>query len=441
MSTSTLSDTGLGRTELGGLRIAIANWRDPWHPQAGGAERYAWEMARALAGARAQVTFLTARAPGHSGTEERDGITIVRRGGQFGVYPRILAWLLAHRRSFDAVLDCQNGIPFFTPLVLRRKVPVLCVMHHVHTAQFGVHFGRAMASAGRLLEGPAARWVYRRHACVAVSPSTVAAMRERLGWTGDIYLIPNGTARPVTAAVARAGAKNLVWVGRLVAHKRAGLLVGVAERLRQRPPGDRPFLDVVGQGPAAAEFAAEVSASGAGDLVRLRGFVEEQAKQALVAGSLLHLNTSQGEGWGLCVLEAAALGVPTVAYDVEGLRDAVRDGETGWLVRDGEQLADVVERALAELGDAGRRQEVAAACRRWAARLDWGRSTDRMAALIRASVDAGTSRARRSGAWIVAGPDGDVLAEGPVLDQLVAAGAAVRRQATPMERLTGAGQP
>jgi glycosyltransferase involved in cell wall biosynthesis len=198
---------------------------------------------------------------------------------------------------------------------------------------------------------------------------------------------------------------------------------------------------VVGQGPAAAQFAAEVSASGAGDLVRLRGFVEEQAKQALVAGSLLHLNTSQGEGWGLCVLEAAALGVPTVAYDVEGLRDAVRDGETGWLVKDGEQLADVVERALQELSDASRRQEVAAACRRWAARLDWDRSTDRMAALIRASVDAGTSRARRSGAWIVAGPDGDVLAERPVHDQLAAAGAAVRRQATPMERLTGASQP
>ena len=46
MSTSTVSGTNLGGTDLGGLRIAIANWRDPWHPQAGGAERYAWEMAR-----------------------------------------------------------------------------------------------------------------------------------------------------------------------------------------------------------------------------------------------------------------------------------------------------------------------------------------------------------------------------------------------------------
>jgi hypothetical protein len=42
--------TGGAAADLTGLRVAIANWRDPWHPEAGGAERYAWEMARGLAG-------------------------------------------------------------------------------------------------------------------------------------------------------------------------------------------------------------------------------------------------------------------------------------------------------------------------------------------------------------------------------------------------------
>jgi glycosyltransferase involved in cell wall biosynthesis len=433
-----MSNTNLNPSDLSGLRIAIANWRDPWHPQAGGAERYAWEMACGLTQAGAEVHFLTARASGQVRRERRDGIEIVRLGGRFTVYPMVLLWLLARRRAFDAVLDCQNGIPFFTPLVLPGRVPVLCVVHHVHTAQFGVHFGRWMAGVGRLLEGPAARLVYRRHACVAVSPSTVTAMRERLGWTGDIYLVPNGISRLRTPAVARDAAANLVWVGRLVAHKRPELLIPLAERMALRPG---QFLDVVGHGPAAGPLAAQVADHGLDPVVRLRGFVEEQAKQALVAGSLLHLNTSQGEGWGLCVLEAAALGVPTVAYDVDGLRDAVRDGGTGWLVRDGEQLADVVDQALKELGDLARRQAVAAACRRWAAQFDWGRSAARMAALIHASVTAGTSLARRHGAWIVAAPDGDVLAEGPVLDQLIASGVAVTRQATPLERLTGAGRP
>jgi hypothetical protein len=174
------------------VRIVIANWRDPWHPEAGGAERYAWEMARALAARGAAVRFLTARGRGQARGERRAGIEIVRRGGRFTVYPLALGWLIAHRRSADVVLDCQNGIPFFTPLVLPRNVPVLCVLHHVHTAQFTVHFPAWMAWAGRLLEGPASRLAYRRHACVAVSPSTIAAMRDRLCWTGDISLIPMG---------------------------------------------------------------------------------------------------------------------------------------------------------------------------------------------------------------------------------------------------------
>ena len=444
----------MSTTDLSRRRIAIVNWRDPWHPQAGGAERYAWEMARALVVRGAKVCFLTARASGQARAEQRAGIQIVRRGGQFTVYPRALGWLLAHRRSFDAVLDCQNGIPFFTPLVLPSKVPVLCVVHHVHSAQFGVHFPWWMASAGRFLEGPAARLVYRRHACVAVSPSTVAAMRRRLRWKGDIYLIPNGVPKaekvrsflrvPNFPNTSTRNPRNLVWVGRLVAHKRAELLLPLAERLRLRLRNDRLVIDVVGRGPAEGALAAKVAAYSLERTVRLRGFLPEADKQALVAGSLLHLNTSQGEGWGLCVLEAAACGVPTVAYDVEGLRDAVRDGQTGWLVRDGETLADVVDRALKELATPARRATIAQACRQWAAQFDWAASTTRMTTLIDACVTAGTSRARRHGAWILTIPDDpgrEVLAEGPVLDALIDAGAAVRRPATPLERLTGAGQP
>jgi glycosyltransferase involved in cell wall biosynthesis len=302
----------------------------------------------------------------------------------------------------------------------------------VHTDQFGVHFPRWMARAGRLLEGPAARLAYRRHACVAVSPSTVTAMRERLRWTGDIYLIPNGAPRP-GAPRAPGHSRSVTWVGRLVAHKRAELLLPVAQRLA----GSGLIVDVIGRGPAAASLAAA-----AGGTLRLHGFVPEARKQELVAGSLLHLNTSQGEGWGLCVLEAAALGVPTVAFDVPGLRDAIWDGRTGWLVHDGETLEDVTERAIKELTDGVRRGEIAAACRQWAASLTWDRSAQRMAELISCSVHYGTTRAAHPGAWIVFPPtqeqDASVLAEGPTLDLLLATTPGLTlRPATPLERLLG----
>jgi hypothetical protein len=166
----------------------------------------------------------------------------------------------------------------------------------------------------------------------------------------------------------------------------------------------------------------------------------------VLAGSLLHLSTSAGEGWGLCVLEAAALGVPTVAFDVDGLRDAVRDGETGWLVRSGELIEDVTERAVKELADPATGAAVAAACRAWAAEFSWEASSARMAELIGASVRTGTSQGQHRGAWVVSPSrggqvptGGPVLAEGPVLDLLLRRdpGAALIRPATGLERLLG----
>jgi glycosyltransferase involved in cell wall biosynthesis len=369
-----------------GLRVAVVNWRDPWHPSAGGAEQYAWQMAVGLLARGATVWYLTARAPGQARSERRDGVQIVRAGSQWTVYPRVLGWLARHRRDFDVVIDCQNGIPFFTPWVLPRRVPVLCVVHHVHDAQFGVHFSPFVAVVGRILEGPVSRWTYRRRGCVAVSESTVAAMRGRLRWTGPIHVVPNGLAPDCFAGPAPIDGPEpevavLTWVGRLVAHKRVERVLDIAQRL-----GGGAVIDVIGRGPTAIPLAAEITARGLADRVRLRGFLPEAAKQAAVAGSLLHLNTSQGEGWGLCVLEAAALGVPTVAYDVDGLRDAVRDGETGWLVRADQRIEDVVEHAVKELSDPVRRAEIAAACRSWAGQFDWDRSVGLMAELVTAAV-------------------------------------------------------
>jgi glycosyltransferase involved in cell wall biosynthesis len=220
---------------------------------------------------------------------------------------------------------------------------------------------------------------------------------------------------------------RLVWVGRLVAHKRPELLVPLAER--------GFAIDVIGRGPA------ESAIRGAHENIVMHGFLAEDAKTAIVAGALLHLSTSQGEGWGLSVLEAAALGVPTVAFDVEGLRDAIRDGRTGWLVKDGEDFADVCERAAKELQDPARAAAVAADCLAWAAELSWPRSTARMLALAAACPRTGSVRGTRQGAWIVEADKATMVAEGPVLDELMNNGGIPVRPATMPERLLGTPAP
>jgi glycosyltransferase involved in cell wall biosynthesis len=264
-------------------------------------------------------------------------------------------------------------------------VRVVCVIHHVHDAQFDLYFPRWLAWLGRVLEGPVSRWTYRRHAFAVVSPSTLRAVRERLGWTGPAHVVPNGTAvaEPGGDPAEPAGDPDLVCVTRLVPHKRLDLLLDLARRLAESRPGLR--LHIVGDGPEAPALAAGIAERGLAGVVIAHGYVAEEVKAALVARADLHLSTSQGEGWGLSVIEAAALGVPTVAHDVDGLRDAVRDTVTGWLVHPGDDQADVVERALKELGDPARRAEIAAACRAWAAEFDWARTAGRMRELLTTS--------------------------------------------------------
>ncbi|MCA2225460.1 glycosyltransferase family 4 protein [Nonomuraea aurantiaca] len=355
------------------MNVAVVNWRDPWHPAAGGAETYAWEMARRFARAGDQVCFVTARAPGQRRRETVEGVRLARMGGPFTVYPLVLVWLVLRRGVFDAVLDCQNGIPFFTPLVLPRRTKVMCVVHHVHDRQFDVHLPRWLAVFGRFLEGPASRWTYKGRDSVAVSPSTVSAMRERLGWVGPIHIVPNGVNISTDGDFPRSRTPRLVCVGRLVAHKRVDLLLDAVGQLRKQWPD--LTVDVIGRGPEEARLRARLPEG-----VTMHGYLSEDEKERLIAAAWLQVNASQGEGWGLCVLEAAALGVPTVAYDVDGLRDAVRHGETGWLVPEGvgsTGLAKGIAAALDELNDTYRMK-----CREWAGKFCWDRSAERLAALV-----------------------------------------------------------
>ena len=121
--------------------------------------------------------------------------------------------------------------------------------------------------------------------------------------------------------------------------------------------------------------------------VRFAGFVPATERDALVADARVAVCPSVKEGWGLTVVECNALGVPVVATDAPGLRDAVRPGETGTLVPDGdpEVFSQRLAHALAALlADEAELARLATGARAWARRFDWDTSAQRMAAALRA---------------------------------------------------------
>ncbi|MEU0243346.1 glycosyltransferase family 4 protein [Streptomyces sp. NPDC006235] len=366
---------------LARTNVLFLNWRDPAHPQAGGAEAYCFEIARRLAGSDARVTLFAARFPGAPAGEWADGVRVLRRGGTFGVYLTAALHLLRNRHTYDAVVDFQNGIPFFSPLFTPRWTAGVCVIHHIHQKQFDLFFRWPMNTIGRLLEKQISRLVYRRNAIVVVSPSTREGVRTELHFRKNpVYLVPNGSPRPYPGSVLRAATPTVALVTRMTPQKRVDLLLGALPALRERWPDLR--VDLAGEGSELPNLRALCSALGLDSTVTFHGHVSEERKHALLGGAWLTVVPSVAEGWGLTVIEANSMGTPALAFDVPGLRDAIRDGHNGWLVPDGVPLSDALATALTELADAGARDRAARRCRAWSARFSWDDSAERLAQVV-----------------------------------------------------------
>lgn len=380
------TDTGGSPPSHAGRHYVICNWRDSAHPKAGGAELYCTEVARHLARRGATVTYLTSRPPGAPATDRAEFGRIVRLGGTFTTYAAGLLWLWRHRAEIDGVIDSENGVPYFAPLAVSRTTPVVLVMHHVHQEQFAMYYPPAVATFGRLAERFGIRWVYRRRPMAAVSPSTRVQVRRQLGFRGPIWIVPNGLGAPAADhRISRSLEPTIVCVGRLVTHKRFDLLLEAMPRLLERWPDLRAH--VVGDGDRREALARAAAARGLADRFVVHGWLGEQERDALLSSAWLTVSPTVGEGWGLSVLEAAAHGVPAVAFDVPGMHDSIRPGSTGWLVRAGDSLPGVIDEALRTLSQPERAAAWAERCRRWAQSFPWESTGDRLLALLESERD------------------------------------------------------
>ena len=353
-----------------GRLLVITNWRDRKHPRAGGAELVCEELAAYFADNGWQVVILAAAVDGQPADEDLgEGGRLIRRGTAQSVYFWALRWLFAHRRQVSAVIDSQNGIPFFTPLVLSQRTPVLLMVHHVHQDQFAMHMNRALATVGKLLEGPATRWVYGRRALLTASATTRQQVRQRLGLKGDITVAPPGTDGPAHIGTPRSKHESIVCVGRLVAHKQVDLVIEAMPALLDLFPYLQ--LDIIGDGPSRPYLERRVDALGLSGSVSLHGAVPAAQRDQIVSASWLAVATSAAEGWCLTVIEANTFGVPVVGLRRPGLSNSIRHGETGWLVDDAADLVPAIAAALAELGDPAVAWEWADRARTWASHFTW----------------------------------------------------------------------
>jgi glycosyltransferase involved in cell wall biosynthesis len=356
------------------MRIVALNWRDLAHPDAGGAEIVIDRILSGLA-ARGHTVGLVCGGP--VGTRSYE---VADAGGTYGQYIRA-PWIA--RRQFDRAdvfIDSQNGMPFFTPLWTRT--PSICMVHHVHTDQWGSRFPAPVAAGGRAVERHVFPAVYRHRLFVAVSRSTADALVDIGVPDVHIRVIESGVDRPESVSHYESDSALFVALTRLVPHKRVDLLL---ETWRRVQPVTGGRFVVIGNGPQLASLRQQAAGIPG---VEVAGWLAEPAKEQLLSQAWLLVHAASHEGWGMGIMEAAAWGTPALVVDAPGVRDSVVTGVTGVTVAgDADQVPDALARAWISLAqDPARRRDLGAAARNRAAGYTWDRTVDSWSAVIDEAV-------------------------------------------------------
>jgi glycosyltransferase involved in cell wall biosynthesis len=355
-----------------GRRIVFLVWRDTRHPEGGGSELFVERVAEWLAGQGHDVTIACAAHGNAPQDEVVAGVRFRRRGGRLTVYPHGLAFLLSRfGRRADIVIDVQNGVPFFSPLV--RRHGIVALVHHVHREQWQIIYPGWRGRLGWWLESRAAPRVYRGR-YVTVSESSRADLAI-LGIAPDrVQVVHNGIDIPHPVQTRpRSRVPTICVLGRLVPHKQVEHALEVAEQLHHSMPD--LHVDIVGDGWWRTQLERRAHELGISDIVRFHGHVCEAERGRLLDESWVLLVPSAKEGWGIAIMEAAARGVPAIAYrSAGGVCESIIDGCTGQLVDDLDAMTKAADELLT---DANLRDRMGRAARDRASVFDWPTSSRR----------------------------------------------------------------
>jgi glycosyltransferase involved in cell wall biosynthesis len=361
-------------------RILFVNWRDIRNPEAGGAEVHLHEISKRIAAKGHAVTQLTSGFEDSPDEEEVDGVRIVRRGGKFTFNFCVPGAIrsLVKRDGFDIVVDDINKIPFYTPCYVRK--PVLALAHHLFAGTIFletilpfalyVYMGEALIPA-----------VYRRTRFVVVSESTKQDFVGRGIPADNIDIVYNAVdhGRYTPGPSSKASGPLIGYVGRIKRYKRIDHLLKALKIVAGEIPDVR--LKIAGSGDYLPSLVKLAAAMGIADRIDFMGFVSEEEKIEMLREAHVVVNPSSKEGWGVTVIESNACGTPVIASDVPGLRDAVVDGKTGYLVGYGD-VAGFARRITEVLGNQGLRRELSKEAVSWAKRFNWDDSADAIFRII-----------------------------------------------------------
>lgn len=367
------------------MRLLVVNWQDRENPLAGGAETHLHEIFGRLTRQGFDVTLLCGGWPNAPTTAELDGMHVHRAGTRytFPLFARGAYRRLVRQQRFDVIVEDINKVPLYTPNW--SDTPVVAIVPHLFGDTVFQEAPLPLAALVWMLERPIPR-VYRRVPFQAISESTADDLAARGIPRENIRVIYCGidTSHFTPLPGVRTAQPTFSYLGRLKRYKRVDLILRGFRGMGM--PNAR--LEIAGAGDDRKRLEELTASLDLSQQVTFLGRISEEDKLHLLRRSWALVFTSPKEGWGITNLEAAACGTPVIASNSPGIRESVRDGETGFLVRHGDvvALAGAMRRLAERPGDV---TELGVRAREFALGFTWERAARETAAHLTNIVRTG----------------------------------------------------
>lgn len=302
-----------------------------YFPHVGGAEIAIREITNRIPDI--EFHLITLRFQATDLSEERVGNVLVHRVGNGGSYlqkilfvPRSarLAARLRTEHRFDAFWAMMSYMVLPPALLRLWGVRVPCVL----TLQDGDPFEHVFTRPLILPFLPLLKYGFRHATKISVLSTYLATWAERMGYTGQPVIIPNGVAVQAFASAMpidvgkKSGEFWLITSSRLV-HKNA---VDTVIRALVLLPNYVHFL-ILGSGPEEAKLRALTNTLGLTDRVHFKGYVSHANLPGYLHAADAFVRPSRTEGFGSSFVEAMAVGLPVIATQEGGIADFLFDAK------------------------------------------------------------------------------------------------------------------
>ncbi len=361
------------------MNILILNWRDTKNPKSGGAEVVTLEHAKAWAKKGHKVTWFSSKFKNSKKEEIIDGVRIVRRGTYLTVFLHAPFFYFFSKQKFDLVIDEIHGIPFFTPLYVRK--PKIAFIHEVADEIWDYMYPFPLNKIGKFIE-PLYFKLYSKVKFWTDANSTIDDLVKKGINRKRCVAINCPIGNKTLNSLPKKEIKpTFIFVSRVVKMK------GIEDVIRAFFYILRELKDanlwIVGDGEKkyVDELKETMRSFSISSKVKFFGFVPNDKKLELMRKAHILLHASIKEGWGLVVVEAASQGTPSVVYNVAGLRDSVKNKETGIVLNENSSKT-MAEQALSLLKDKKKYKIFQENSLTWAKSLTWERATKQSLELL-----------------------------------------------------------